>query len=57
MEGSIGDDLSKSWAIALDILEAKSKDGKCIQEEHRLILFYRYALQLIPSYHYWLSEV
>ncbi len=57
MEGCIEDDLNRSWAEALGVLEAKSRDGKCTQEEHRLILFYRYSLQLIPSHHYWLTEV
>ena len=51
------DNLYEEWTDALCILEAKAKKGKCTREEHRLILFYRYSLHLIPSHVYWLGEV
>jgi len=51
------DNQKKMWLKELIMLEKKAKLGECTAEEHRLIFIYRYLLQLIPAYIYWLSEV
>jgi hypothetical protein len=47
----------ESWVADLHSLERKARQGQASREEHRTIFLLRTQLNLLPIFHWWLSEV